>query len=283
MRKPVKTSNPTIQGPDLIELDSSVALVIISLLEPEEAQINALLTSKKPTKYSNLNGVIPQPQRSGPSPYIYNYYGGDVPIYLFAGSKLRYILLVMGTAASSCPAQLYLFKNWQVYDSFKNGHFNSFKKSSCLIPAPHNQTLIFEITISATYYVGIYIGSNTSVIGYISVEHVFYNTTEFDKQKYCSEQLSVNNPNCKVTICNVAPACSNQYYLLVNSTSNITYGIMEKHLFSNKEGQVVFLAFALLIVLIISLVLICICTCKLITRNSPSGIIKYNLNIYSHV
>ena len=278
LRRPVHTSNPITQGPDLIKLDSSVASVTISLVDPEEAQINALLTTNKPTEYRNLSGesLWSRIPLNGPFPYPYNYYGGDNPIYLFAGSKLIYIMFVTGTTTSSCPAQLYLFKNQQAYDNFKNGNSNSFKKSSCVFPAPHNQTRIFEITVTATYYVGINISSNTTVVGYISVEHIFYNTTEFNKQNYCSKQLSINNRNCKVTICNVPPACSKQYYLLVNSTRKITYTIIEEQLFSKIEGQIATLSAALifvLVVIVISSLLISISVYKLI-RNSSTGIIN---------
>ena len=277
LRRPVHTSNPKTQGPDLIKLDSSVASVTVSLVEPEEAQINALLTTNKPTEYRNSSGesLWSRTPLNGPSPYPYNYHGGDNPIYLFAGSKLIYIMFVTGTTTSSCPAQLYLFKNQQAYDNFKNGNSNSFNKSSCVFPAPHNQTRIFEITVTATYYVGINISSNTAVVGYILVERVFYNTTEFNKLNYCSKQLSINNPNCKVIICNVAPACSNQYYLLVNSTRNITYTIIEEQLFSKIEGQIATLSAALifvLVVIIISSLLICISVYEL--RRDSSGIIS---------
>ena len=277
LRRPVHTSNPTTHGSDLITLDSSVALVTISLLEPEEAQINALLTTNKPTEYRILSGESSwsRNQLNGPFPYAYNYHGGDNPIYLFAGSKLIYIMFVTGTTTSSCPAQLYLFKNQQAYDNFKNGNLNSFKKSSCVFPAPHNQTRSFQINVTATYYVGIYIANNAAVVGYISVERVVYNTTEFNKQNYCSEKLSINNPNCNVTICNVAPACSNQYYLLVNSTRTITYTIMEEQLFAKVEGQIATLCAAsifLVPVFIISTLLICFSVYKLIRHSS--GIIS---------
>ena len=284
LTRPIYTTKPiTTQGPELIKLDSSVISIIITLIEPKEAQINALLTSNKPTEHRELSGVISKSQRNGPFPYVYNYNGGDVPIYLFAGSKLIYILFVTGITTSSCPARLYLFKNRQAYENFKNGYTNSFDNSSCLFPAPHNQTWSFEITITASYYAGIYIGYNTSVFGYISVEHVFYNTADFDKQNYCSEQLSVNNnPYCKVTICQKALACNDQYYLLVNSTSNIIYTKREEQFFSKKRGQIATLSVALivLVVVIISSVLICICVCWSIRRNS-SGIIKYNFHVYT--
>ena len=272
------TRNPITQGRNLIKLDSSVASVAISLVEPDQAQINALLTTNKPTEYKNLirESLWSRTPLNGPFPYPYNYYGGDNPIYLFAGSKLIYKMFVTGTTTSSCPAQLYLFRNWQSYYNFKNGNSNSFKKSSCVFSAQHNQTRIFEITVSTTYYVGINISSNTAVVGYILVERVFYNTTEFKKQNYCSEQLSINNRNCKVTICNVAPACSNQYYLLVNSTRNIKYTIIEEQLFSKIEGQIATLSAALifvLVVIVISSLLISISVYKLI-RNPSSGIIS---------
>lgn len=284
LTRPIHTSKPiTTQGPELIKLDSSVISVIISLIEPKEAQITALLTSNKPTEHRELSGVISKSRLNGPFPYVYNYYRGDNPIYLFSGSKLVYILFVTGTTTSSCPARLYLFKNRQAYENFKNGHPNSFDNSSCLFPVPHNQTWSFEITITASYYVGIYIGYNTSVLGYISVERVFYNTAEFDKQNYCSEQLSVNNnPYCKVTTCQKALTCNDQYYLLVNSTSDITYTKKEEHFFSKKNGRIATLSVALIFVVtafVISVsVLICICVCGL---RKSSGIKKYNFHVYT--
>ena len=229
-------------------------------------------------EYSYLIRERPKPSLRGPSRYIYNYHNADNSIYLFAGSKLIYKIFVTGTTTSSCPAQLFLFKNWQFYDNFKNGHLlNSFNKSLCLHPDQSNQTITFEITISASYYVGIYIASNTSVIGYISVEHVFYNTTEFDPKNYCSEQLSVNNPNCKLTICNVAPACSNQYYLLVNSTSNITYSIVEERLFSNNTGQIATLTVLLFSLLPLISLLLFFISCVIKKRYFTSGIILIHI------
>lgn len=127
------------------------------------------------------------------------------------------------TGSTSCPAQLHLFKDYESYTRFINGKSSiSFKNSTCL---HNNQMWIFNISESSSYYVAINITSNTFVSSNVSVTRIFYNTTELNPP---SKSLSAKTPSSKVTLCKSIFSCSHQYYILVNSTSNITYTMVNQ-------------------------------------------------------
>ena len=89
----------------VIDVDSTISSINITLLEPEEQTANVFLQSVKPTITTVHLQQVTITDLSGPSRYNYNYYTADYPIYLLSNSKLIYKFSVNAMINSSCPAR----------------------------------------------------------------------------------------------------------------------------------------------------------------------------------
>ena len=169
---------------------------------------------------------------------------------------------------TSCPAKPHLFKDYESYHRFINSNKSSmsFKNSSCLY---HNETWPFNISESSYYYVAINITLNTFISSNVSVTRIFYNTTELNPP---SEFLSAKTPSCKVTLCKSIFTCSHQYYILVNSTNNITYTMVKRTFLIRSKTFGDVLVTVTFVMPGLTALLILICCCKITRRhNNQNG------------
>ena len=181
----------------VIDVNSTISSINITLLEPGEETANVYLQSIKPTVTTVHLEQVPITELSGPFRYNYNYYTADNPIYLLSNSKLIYRFSVNTMINSSCPARLYLFDNELMYFNFKN--YKTFKATTSHCIQKNKKPVTFNITKPSSYYVAIEIHSGT-VSSIVSVVQVYYNITGLGL-KDPNYRLSSNNRSCVITTC----------------------------------------------------------------------------------
>ena len=214
-----------IYNPALIVLDSSIASVVITLIDPQDETAVIYTATTIPNKQINYLPENTIPELSGPSRYNYNYYSADEPIYLQPQSAIVYDLLIFINTHSNCPARLFLFNNVIEYMNFKN--YKPFKgtHTSCLLRhlMDHTINTIFTLNITepSLYYVGIEIDDGVSVTSNVSVVSVQYDITGLESPGMCSQPLSANNPFCKWTVCSDFMCNRPTSYVLINPSSSV--------------------------------------------------------------
>ena len=252
----------------LHQLNSTISSVTVSLINPVSNLIaDIYLSSIKPPEYiENLSTIIPILQ--GKSRFNYNFNGGDEPIYLTAGSLLIYNVSVkQDIINATCPARLYLFKNFTNYHNFRkppstNPKINYAAISPCLQPSND----IWNITIndSSTYYVGIDIDTGTSVTSNVMVNRVNYNTSGLQR----STQLTSSNPTDTITTCENGNRflCTrnNDQYLIVsiNDYSIINFQLKTSQVYGAEKKAFFSMIFVMTLPILILVIIIVILYCK---------------------
>ena len=95
-----------IYNPALIILDSSIASIVITLIDSHDDTVVVYTATTIPNKHMKYLPENTIPELSGPSRYNYNYFSADEPIYLQPQSVLLYDLLIFISTHSNCPARL---------------------------------------------------------------------------------------------------------------------------------------------------------------------------------
>ena len=214
-----------IYNPALIILDSSIASIVITLIDSHDDTVIVYTATTIPNKHMKYLPENTIPELSGPSRYNYNYFSADEPIYLQPQSILLYDLLIFISTHSNCPARLFLFTNEIEYMNFKN--YKPYKgiNTSCSLRHLMNDTIntIFTLNITepSLYYVAIEIDNGVSVTSNVSVVSVQYNITGLENPSECSQPLSPNNPSCKWTLCSEFICNRPTTYALINPSSSV--------------------------------------------------------------
>ena len=259
----------------LHQLNSTISSVTVSLINPVSNLIaDIYLSSIRPPEYiEHLSTIIPILQ--GKSRFNYNFNGGDEPIYLTAGSLLIYNVSVkQDIINATCPARLYLFKNFTNYHNFRrppstNPTINYAAISPCLQPSND----IWNITIndSSTYYVGIDIDTGTSVTSNVTVNRVNYNTSGLQR----STRLTSSNPTDTITTCEsgngfLCTRNDDQYLIVsINGYSVINFQLKTSQVYGAGKTalfSVIFVIILILIILIPVIIIVILCCKKCRTR-----------------
>ena len=252
----------------LQQLNSTISSVTVSLINPVSNLIaDIYLSSIRPPEYiEHLSTIIPILQ--GKSRFNYNFNGGDESIYLTAGSLLIYNVSVkQDIINATCPARLYLFKNFTNYHNFRrppstNPKINYVAISPCLQPSNG----IWNITIndSSTYYVGVDIDTGTSVTSNVMVNRVNYNTSGLQR----STQLASSNPTDTITTCEsgnrfLCTRNDDQYLIVsINGYSVINFQLKTSQVYGAKKKALFSMIFVMTLPILILVIIIVILCCK---------------------
>ena len=263
----------------VIDVDSTISSINITLLKPEEQTTNVFLQSVKPTITTVHLQQVTITDLSGPFRYNYNYYKADYPIYLLSNSKLIYRFSVNTMIKSSCPARLYLFDNKIMYFNFKNNKTFNVTTSQC-IQKNKAKPVIFNITKTSSYYVAIEIYTGI-VSSKVSVIQVYYNTTGL-VLKYPNYHLSSHNRSCVISTCPSfyckEPWPDKHYIVII--PSGVVY---VEYSFSSPDihGWYIALFMTGLTLVAMTLLLLCVVVCFLCCRFCRFCIFKFKQNYHS--
>lgn len=190
----------------LVSVNNSVYEISVTLLTQNEDDtlVKVLSSDANPVKEAEYLPMTTIPQLEGPSRFNYNYFGGDIPIYLLESSLMTYNLELIQNdlvADDLAAAILYLFDNAADYNQFRN--YEPFTAlQSILIPQSTNESeATFTIATSALYYVAIEIEDGFIIESNVTVLRYAYNTSGYSSPSDCSKYLNINEPTCTIKIC----------------------------------------------------------------------------------
>ena len=249
----------------IIDVNSTIFSINITLLEPGEETANVYLQSIKPTVTTVHLQQVTITDLSGPYRYNYNYYQADYPIYLLSNSKLIYRFSVNTMINSSCPAQLYLFDNELMYFNFKNYKIFKATTSHC-IQKNKAKPVTFDITKPSSYYVAIEIYTGIVVSSKVSAVQVYYNITDLEL-KDPNYRLSSNNRSCVISTCPPfyckEPWPDRHYIVIVPSdVVHVEYNLSSPSI----HGWYIALFVIGLVLVAMTLLLLCVVICFLCCR-----------------